>query len=84
MPCWDLFEEQDPAYRESVLPAALTARVACEAACGFGWERWLGSRGRFVGMRGFGASGPAPALYAHFGITPDGVAQAARDALAAG
>ena len=83
MPCWDLFEEQDAAYRESVLPAAVTARVACEAACGFGWERWLGSRGRFVGMRGFGASGPAAALYAHFGITADGVAAAARESLAA-
>ena len=83
MPCWDLFEEQDADYRESVLPAAVTARVACEAACGFGWDRWLGSRGRFVGMRGFGASGPAPALYAHFGITADGVAAAARGSIAA-
>ena len=84
MPCWDLFEEQDAAYREQVLPAAITARVACEAACGFGWERWLGSRGRFVGMRSFGASGPAPALYKHFGITAEAVAQAAKDSIAAG
>jgi len=83
MPSWDLFEEQDAAYRESVLPAAVTARVACEAACGFGWERWLGSRGRFVGMKGFGASGPAPALYKHFGITADAVAAAAKQSLAA-
>ena len=80
MPSWDLFEAQTPAYREEVLPAAVTARVACEAACGFGWERWIGTRGRFVGMQGFGASAPAPALYEHFGITPRAVAEAA-DAL---
>jgi transketolase len=81
LPSWDLFEEQDAAYRESVLPAAVTARVACEAACGFGWERWIGTRGRFVGMRSFGASGPAAALYEHFGITPEAVAQAARESM---
>jgi transketolase len=81
MPSWDLFEEQDAAYRESVLPAAVTARVACEAGIGFGWERWLGTQGVFVGMKGFGASAPAPALYKHFGITPEGVAAAARQSL---
>ena len=75
------FGEQDAAYRESVLPAAVTARVACEAACGFGWERWIGTEGRFVGMTGFGASGPAPALYKHFGITAEGVATAALEAI---
>jgi transketolase len=79
MPSWDLFEEQDAAYRESVLPAAITARVACEAACGFGWERWIGTRGKFVGMKSFGASGPAPALYKHFGITVEAIAAAARE-----
>jgi transketolase len=84
MPSWDLFEQQDSAYRESVLPKAITARVACEAACGFGWERWLGTRGEFVGMTSFGASAPAPVLYKHFGITPDGVAAAAKRSLAAG
>ncbi|MFM7035481.1 MAG: transketolase [Planctomycetia bacterium] len=78
MPSWDLFEEQDAAYRESVLPAAVTARVACEAACGFGWDRWIGPRGTFIGMTSFGASGPAPALYKHFGITPEAIANAAR------
>jgi len=84
MPSWDLFREQDAAYRESVLPAKVTARVACEAACGFGWEKWLGTRGRFVGMTGFGASGPAGALYKHFGITAEGVAEAAKQSIAAG
>ena len=83
MPSWDLFEAQDSAYRESVLPKAVTARVACEAACGFGWERWIGTRGEFVGMTSFGASGPFAALYKHFGITPDGVAAAAKRSLAA-
>ena len=81
MPSWDHFEEQDAAYRESVLPAAITARVACEAACGFGWEKWIGPRGIFIGMHGFGASGPAPALYKHFGITADAIATAARSLL---
>jgi transketolase len=82
MPCWDLFAEQDAAYREAVLPTAVMARVACEAATGFGWERWLGDRGRFIGMTGFGASAPFNALYEHFGITPEAVARAARELLA--
>jgi transketolase len=77
LPCWELFAEQDEEYRESVLPAAITARVACEAACGFGWERWLGPKGQFVGMHSFGASGPAGQLYQHFGITAEAVAAAA-------
>ena len=81
MPSWDLFTEQDAAYQESVLPAAVTARVACEAACGFGWEKWIGPRGIFVGMKSFGASGPAPALYKHFGITAEAIAAAARSLL---
>ena len=81
MPSWDLFAEQDAAYRESVLPAAITARVACEAACGFGWEKWIGLRGKFIGMNSFGASGPAPALYKHFGITVDAIADAAQSLL---
>jgi transketolase len=83
MPSWDLFEEQDEAYRESVLPKAVTARVACEAAGGFGWDRWIGPRGRFVGMTSFGASGPAPALYKHFGITAEAIATAAKESIAA-
>jgi len=81
MPCWDLFASQDAAYQESVLPAAITARVACEAACGFGWEKWIGPRGKFIGMTSFGASAPAPALYKHFGITADAVAAAAHSLL---
>jgi transketolase len=77
MPCWDLFDEQDRAYRDAVLGPGC-ARVAVEAAVRFGWERYLGERGGFVGMRGFGASGPAEALYQHFGITAQAVASEAK------
>jgi len=82
MPCWDLFESQDAAYRESVLPQSVAARVACEAACGFGWDKWIGPLGRFVGMKSFGASAPADVLYKHFCITPEAVAEAAQQSIA--
>jgi transketolase len=76
MPCWELFAAQPVAYRDAVLGTA--PRVAVEAAVSFGWERWLGSEGAFVGMDGFGASAPAARLFEHFGITPAHVAQVAR------
>lgn len=77
MPCWELFDAQCPAYRESVLvPGGV--RVAVEAAVRFGWDRYLGERGGFIGMTGFGASGPADALYQHFGITPAAVVAEAK------
>ena len=79
MPSWELFAAQPVAYREAVLGAA--PRVGVEAAVGFGWERWLGENGMFVGMQGFGASAPAGKLYEHFGITPAKVADAARKLL---
>jgi len=79
MPSWELFAEMSGAYQEAVLGDA--PRVAVEAAVGFGWDRWLGQGGRFVGMTGFGASAPAADLYRHFGITPEAVASAARDAI---
>lgn len=82
MPCWELFEQQDGAYRASVLGCANGVRVGCEAALRFGWERWLGARGGFVGMRGFGASGPADVLYRHFGITAEAIVAEARRLLA--
>jgi transketolase len=69
LPCWELFDEQPREYREGVLGAG-TVRIGVEAALRFGWDRYLGERGGFVGMTGFGASGPADALYEHFGITP--------------
>jgi transketolase len=74
MPCWELFEEQDEAYRKRVLPGG-PVRVAVEAGIRFGWDRWLfGERGKreksgFIGMHGFGASAPAEELYKKFGIT---------------
>ena len=69
MPCWKLFDEQSKDYRESVLPAAVSKRVAVEAGIKMGWEKYIGADGVFVGMEGFGASAPAEELYEHFGIT---------------
>jgi transketolase len=76
MPSWELFEAQDEDYRRAVLGEA--PRVAVEAAARLGWDRWIGEGGVFIGMTGFGASGPAPDLYRHFGITAEAVAAAAR------
>ncbi len=76
MPCWELFERQSEDYRRLVLGTA--PRVGVEAALRFGWDRWLGERSAFVGMKGFGASAPAPDLYKHFGITAEAVAAAAK------
>ncbi len=81
MPCWNLFERQDAGYRASVLGPEGGVRVGIEAATKFGWERWLGFDGPFIGMTGFGASGPADELYRHFGITPEAAADAAEAAL---
>jgi transketolase len=81
MPSWDLFEAQPARYRDEVLGVG-TVRVAVEAAVRLGWDRWIGENGRFVGMKGFGASGPADELYRHFGVTPEAAAQAAREGLA--
>jgi transketolase len=83
MPCWELFAAQPQSYRDSVLPPAVSARVAVEAASPFGWERWIGTGGRFIGMHGFGASAPSEELYPHFGITVDKVVAAARELLGA-
>jgi transketolase len=73
LPCWELFDDQSAEYRESVLPAAVTRRVAVEAGIKMGWERYLGAGGAFVGMDSFGASAPAELLYEHFGITAEGI-----------
>ncbi len=86
MPCWEAFAAQDAKYRRSVLPPG-PVRVAVEAAAGFGWERWLCGEGgsarkaAFVGMSGFGASGPIEALYPHFGLTAEAVAARAESLL---
>jgi transketolase len=81
MPCWELFDEQSAEYRESVLPASITARVAVEAGSSFGWERHIGTKGKFIGIDRFGASAPAPVLYEKFGITTDAVVAAAKSLL---
>jgi len=74
MPSWELFEEQDAAYRESVLPKAITARVSVEAGITMGWDRYVGSTGATVGINRFGESGKGPAVMAHLGITAENVA----------
>ncbi|RFC65692.1 MULTISPECIES: transketolase [Mesorhizobium] len=80
MPSWERFEQQDARYRNEVLGSA--PRIAVEAAARLGWDRWIGERGAFIGMNGFGASAPAPDLYKHFNITADHVAQTARQLIA--
>ncbi len=84
MPSWELFEAQDEAYRSSVLPPELTARVAVEQASTFGWERYAGPAGRIIGMKTFGASAPLKELQHKFGFTPEAVIAAAREQLGRG
>ena len=79
LPCWELFAQQDDAYRASVLGTA--PRIGVEAAASFGWERWLGPDGIFIGMPGFGASAPAEVLYKEFGITADAIVAAVKKKL---
>jgi transketolase len=83
MPCVDRFAAQDQAYRDSVLPPSVRARVAVEAASPLGWHRWTGDAGDVVAMESFGASGPAKQLYEHFGFTGENVAARARAVLEA-
>ncbi len=83
MPCWELFERQDEAYRQQVIPSGIPARVAVEAGVRMGWDRWIGSRGEFVGMHTYGASAPYKDCYKNFGITAEAVAAAAKKSLAA-
>jgi len=78
LPCWELFEQQNEAYRKTVLPLAISNRVAVEAGISMGWDRYLGNQGTFIGMKGFGYSAPFQKIYDHVGITPQAVADAAR------
>jgi len=84
MPSWELFEAQPAGYRESVLPATVTARVSVEAASPFGWERYVGPHGAMVAVRQFGASAPGPVVMAQFGFTVEHVVATARRVLAGG
>ena len=81
LPSWELFEKQDAAYKESVLPSNVTARVSVEMASVFGWERYTGPRGKIIGMRSFGASAPLKDLLKHFGFDVDTVVAAAKQLL---
>ena len=82
MPSWELFEAQDDAYRASVLPPSVTARVAVEQAAAFGWERYVGREGAKIAMHTFGASAPLKELQTKFGFAPDKIVAAARAQLA--
>ena len=81
MPSWEIFERQDRVYRDSVLPPAVEARVAVEAATTLGWDRYVGARGAVIGMKTFGASAPLKVVMKHFGFTPEHVAETARTVL---
>ena len=78
MPSWDIFEHQPQSYRESVLPAAVTARLAVEQASVLGWDRYVGAAGQVIGMKTFGASAPLKALQRKFGFEPKRFVSAAR------
>jgi transketolase len=78
LPSWELFEAQDHAYRDEVLPPAIAARVTVEAAAALGWDRYAGPTGAIIAMRGFGASAPAKALQKRFGFTVEAVYEAAK------
>ncbi|TWT38572.1 transketolase [Blastopirellula retiformator] len=82
MPCVELFELQDDDYKKSVLPCDVAARVAVEAGVAQSWDRYLGFRGKFVGMKSFGASAPANELFPYFGITAEKVVEAAKASIA--
>jgi transketolase len=77
MPSWELFEKQDEAYKESILPKSVTNRVSIEAGSTFGWNRYVGSEGKAIGVNTFGESAPYEELYEHFGITTKAVVEAA-------
>jgi transketolase len=81
MPSWELFEKQDAAYRDSVLPSNITARVSVEMAATTGWERYVGTKGKSIGMHTFGASAPLKDLLKKFGFLPERVVAAAKEVL---
>jgi transketolase len=81
MPSWELFDKQDAAYKESVLPANVAARVSVEMAATFGWERWVGPKGKMIGMHSFGASAPLKDVLKKFGFLTETVVAAAKEVL---
>jgi transketolase len=83
MPSWELFDQQPPEYRESVLPRAVRARVSVEQGSTLGWDRFVGPDGARIGMHTFGASAPLKDVQRKFGFTPDGIVEAGRRLLSA-
>ena len=81
MPSTDTFDAQDAAYKESVLPASVSARVAVEAGVTGFWGKYVGLDGKVIGLDTFGESAPAPDVYKHFGITAENVVKAVEDVL---
>ncbi len=81
MPCWELFERQDDAYRDAVLPPSVTARVSVEEASTLGWDRFVGPEGARIGMHTFGTSAPLKDVQTKFGFTPDRVAEKAKEVI---
>src|SRR6201982_3417903 len=81
MPSWEVFEQQPPAYRESVLPPNVRARVAVEQGSALGWERYVGNSGRVIGMKTFGASAPLKELQRKYGFEPERVTEVAKELL---
>lgn len=81
MPSWELFEEQDRSYREKVLPSDITSRIAIEAGSSFGWEKWIGTHGKVIGIDHFGASAPYEENFKHFGFTVNNIVRQAQSQL---
>ncbi len=79
IPCWEAFDRQDAGYRDEVLPPSVTARLAIEEGSPLGWERYVGTEGRILGIEGFGLSAPFKDVEEEFGFTPDNIAQVARE-----
>ena len=82
MPCFEEFEKQTEAYKESVIPSAVKARVCVEAGSPYSWYKYAGDKGEIIGMSTFGASGPAPQLFKLFGFTVENVVEKAKKSLA--
>jgi transketolase len=78
LPCWELFEQQDEAYRHSVIPPSIRRRVTIEAGASLGWERYAGDEGAIIGLDHFGASAPAGTIFEELGFTVERVADVAR------
>jgi len=81
IPCWEIFEQQDAAYKNSVFPPEVTARVSVEMLSTFGWERWVGPKGKSIGMHSFGASAPLKDVLKKFGFETEAVVAAAKEVL---